>query len=303
METTFLTIDEQIEHCKSKGISFKIMNERDVALYLRNHTTYYKLRSYRKNYRKNSVGQYIHLDFGHLVNLSLIDVELRRLLLDMTLHIEHAFKVELINVIQDSGSIDAHTIVRMFLEECPDIINKLDGHSHTAYNVDLFNKFKSVAHMPVWALLELLSFGQLIMLGKFIANLLQNKGLEKLAIQMHDIKDIRNACAHDNCILNDLASKTRKHLPNHIVSNKLGNLKISKRSRDNKLSNPRIYQITAVLVFHKRLVKNPFIQESIRLKLQHFKLRLIHNHNYTNNIVLSSFFDYLIKVLDSWIKD
>lgn len=204
--------------------------------------------------------------------------------------------MELINVIQDSGSIDAHTIVRMFLEEYPDIINKLDGHSHTAYNVDLFNKFKSVAHMPVWALLELLSFGQLIMLGKFIANLLQNKGLEKLAIQMYDIKDIRNACAHDNCILNNLTSKDKKHKPSRTVNNALSNVKISKRSRDSKLSNTRIYQITAVLVFHKSLVKNDYIQENLRLKLQQFKLRLMHNKNYKSNITLSSFFDYFVLV-------
>lgn len=299
METTFLTIDEQIEHCKSKGISFKIMNERDAALYLRNHTTYYKLRSYRKNYRKNSVGQYIHLDFGHLVDLSLIDVELWRLLLDMTLHIEHAFKVELINAIQAHDADSPHSIVRAFLEAYPDIIDKLDGQTHTAYNINLFNKFESIVHMPVWALLELLSFGQLIMLGRFMAKKLKDKNVERLAIQMHDIKDIRNACAHDNCILNDLQGNNRKYKPNFFVSNELGNLNISKRSRDNKLSNIRTYQMTAVLVFYKRMVKNPYVRESVRLRLQQFKLRLMHNRNYDNNITLFSFFDYFIKLLDS----
>lgn len=47
---------------------------------------------------------------------------------------------------------------------------------------------------------------------------------------------------------------------------------------------------------------NDYIQENLRLKLQQFKLRLMHNKNYKSNITWSSFFDYFVNVLDNWVK-
>ena len=45
-----LSVDEQIEHLKSKGVLFNIMDEEKAKDYLKRHNNYFKLTAYRKNY-------------------------------------------------------------------------------------------------------------------------------------------------------------------------------------------------------------------------------------------------------------
>ena len=88
-----LTTAEQIEHLKKKGVTFSLMSESAAADYLENHNNYFKLASYRKNFPKHpggvKVGQYISLDFGQLVDLAIVDMELRYTLLHLALDVEH----------------------------------------------------------------------------------------------------------------------------------------------------------------------------------------------------------------------
>ncbi len=50
-----LSIDEQIQHLKDKGILFNIMDEDSAKQYLKYNNNYYKLTSFRKNYDKHQV--------------------------------------------------------------------------------------------------------------------------------------------------------------------------------------------------------------------------------------------------------
>ena len=60
-----LTIDELIEHMKTKGITFSIVSESDAKKFLHENNYYMKLASYRANYPKyetgSKQGQYINL--------------------------------------------------------------------------------------------------------------------------------------------------------------------------------------------------------------------------------------------------
>ena len=47
-----LSLDEQIQHLKDKGILFNIMDEESAKQYLKYNNNYYKLTSFRKNYDK-----------------------------------------------------------------------------------------------------------------------------------------------------------------------------------------------------------------------------------------------------------
>ena len=47
-----LSVAQQIEHMKSKGIGFTIIGEAEAAEYLSNNTYYLKLKAYAKNYDK-----------------------------------------------------------------------------------------------------------------------------------------------------------------------------------------------------------------------------------------------------------
>ena len=52
-----LSLDEQIQHLKCKGILFNIMDEGSAKQYLKYNNNYYKLTSFRKNYDKHPGGE------------------------------------------------------------------------------------------------------------------------------------------------------------------------------------------------------------------------------------------------------
>ena len=67
-----LSLDEQIEHLKDKGILFNIMDGSDAKKYLEQNNNYFKLTAYRKNYNKHpdgkNKGKYINLVSGRYGN-------------------------------------------------------------------------------------------------------------------------------------------------------------------------------------------------------------------------------------------
>ena len=83
-----LSLDEQIQHLKDKGILFNIMDEESAKQYLKYNNNYYKLTSFRKNYDKHpggkNEGKYINLEFAYLVDVSIIDMRLRYRQYEMT---------------------------------------------------------------------------------------------------------------------------------------------------------------------------------------------------------------------------
>ena len=76
-EKPFLNVFDQIQQLKEKGITFNLISEKEAETYLYNYNYYFKLTSYRKNYLKyfdgENEGKYIHLDFGYLKDLAVID--------------------------------------------------------------------------------------------------------------------------------------------------------------------------------------------------------------------------------------
>ena len=95
-----LTIEQQIEHLKQKGVAFELCSEEEAADYLRDKCNFFKLASYRKLFSKYEGGprdgRYVDLDFGQLRLLAALDQELRHALLGMTLDIEHFQKATLL---------------------------------------------------------------------------------------------------------------------------------------------------------------------------------------------------------------
>ena len=76
-----LTIEQQIEHLKQKGVAFELCSEEEAADYLRDKCNFFKLASYRKLFSKYEGGprdgRYVDLDFGQLRLLAALDQELR----------------------------------------------------------------------------------------------------------------------------------------------------------------------------------------------------------------------------------
>lgn len=62
--------------------------------FLHTITTFFKIKSYAKNYDKHN-GVYKSVDFAYLVEISTLDMYLRRFILNLSLDIEHLLKVSL----------------------------------------------------------------------------------------------------------------------------------------------------------------------------------------------------------------
>jgi abortive infection bacteriophage resistance protein len=120
-----LTIDEQIAHLKSKGITFRLCSEDDVYECLMNKTYYFKIAAYRVLFPKHVGGkfndQYVNLDFGMLKDLATIDQMLRYALLPMTLDVEHFAKVKLLRKLTEHVDEDGYQQARQAVKaiKCP----------------------------------------------------------------------------------------------------------------------------------------------------------------------------------------
>lgn len=105
-----LQIEQQIEHLKSKGVTFKLCSEKDAAQYLSERTYFFKIAAYRTLFEKRvggpRDGQYFNLDFGHLKALASLDRDLRYTLLPLTLDIENAARTKLVRVTTKHGDED-----------------------------------------------------------------------------------------------------------------------------------------------------------------------------------------------------
>ena len=115
---------------------------------------------------------------------------------------------------------------------------------------------------------------------------------------MLDISRIRNATAHNNCILNDI-SKNSMHKPSYDVLRALSHF-MKKDVYDGKIANTRIRQITSLLYFHQLLITSgTHAYQSERL---HRVVDIMYKniHFYKNNARLLSVFEYFKKLVDNW---
>lgn len=118
---------------------------------------------------------------------------------------------------------------------------------------------------------------------------------------LQTIKGLRNACAHNNCIMNDLVSGSSMHKVSNSVSRAVGGVKgIGRGMRQSKLNNERIQQITTTLYMHS-LVASEGVRFHRAISLSEFNQRMNkHSGYYSGNCQIVSFFDYLSKLIEAW---
>ncbi|MHB1483334.1 MAG: hypothetical protein ACYCYI_01600 [Saccharofermentanales bacterium] len=118
---------------------------------------------------------------------------------------------------------------------------------------------------------------------------------------LESIKELRNAAAHNNCIINDLNPKTSKKTTKLEVSKALGDMKISKDIHGRKMSNARIQQIITMLYCHKKFVTSQGTHQHQSEALASIIARMFKNIDYySTNDTINTTFDFLKKVVDNW---
>ena len=275
----FLTAKEQVKHSEGKGVQFNDFSKTKAIRYLEENNNYFKLRAFRKNYIKGEDGKYLHLDFADLVDLAIIDNRLRAQVV-----------TDYVNQLTPS--------FRETLE------SELDKNKNSLYCGNLYKKYLgNKIYCPVWVFVEMVSFGQYLHFYEFCAkrNQSQNKELLRRLYLMRVVKDLRNACAHNNCIINDLRAQTNRD-PNEEIQKVFASLGFSKGVRSKHLKRVAMYQIITTLYAHKEIVISPGVHKNIALKLRDLNDRFYRDRDYSKNGIITSSFNILSKTFDKWFN-
>ena len=302
-----LSIDELIQHMKNRGITFNEISENDAKQFLQNNNYYMKLAAYRANYDKCDTGkrqgQYKKLDFGCLKELSTIDMYLRYIVMDMCLDIEHVIKVRLIKNITNNPSEDGYDIVRKFIAQDDNlrILKNIRSHKSGEYCKDLIEKY--YPYFPVWVFVELISFGDLLYFCSFYekiygVQIINNK-------LMNTVRDVRNAAAHSNCLLNKMTEKidSTKQVNNEISSFIIGMKNISKTSRVNNLSYKFTNSFVTVLYVYDSLMNEIPKQKRYKEIQEFMNGRVVKNKQFfQSNSKIVGVYNFHKKVIDNLVK-
>lgn len=310
IDKPMLTPTQQVEHMKSKGILFDIMSEAEAIKYLTENNNYFKLRAYRKNFDKyvggKNDGKYISLDFAMLKDLSIIDMHLRYLLIQMALDTEHFLKVKLLHRIENSGNNGYQIIDDYFLKlQNDDTTNGTRRYDH------LMDELVRNQGNPycggiiaacqdgysAWAFVEVVALGTLLSFYSFCADCFNDKEMRVDYMLMKDIQQLRNASAHSNCILYDMKAQDRMHSVNYNLMKAIHS--IPKATRKKRFSNERMRQLCTLIYAHYMLVSSPEVHMHVSAELHNLITRMYrHSDYYTKTPLISACFGFFEKVVN-----
>ncbi len=309
-----LSIPEMIQRLVEENVMFKICSKEKAIKYLLSNNFYYKIISFKSNFEVYQygelIGKYIDLDFAYLIDLAIIDYRVRLLFLKITTNIEHYLQLRILNTIESIEDEDGYKIVNLFLDEDyndtqypkrthENIIMKKDSEYHR----QIFSKYnlqegKKIQDIPIWVFFELISFGELIRFFKFFTSYynLEDKKYFKV---LKEVKKLRNAAAHNSCILVDLDAKDNNKKPSRLIDEYLIQCGIKRKARFNKLKNSRIRQITCALYLFNEIVTSESVKQNVYKEINElFYGRMVLNKNYyVNNRLLKSVYHYFHKII------
>lgn len=305
-----LRAQEQIDHLKTKGVVFDLCTEIEAMNYLAKNNNYFKLRAFRNGFFKNQygpdAGKYAHLDFAYLQDLSIIDMRLRYYMLPVALDIEHSAKVNLLeklDQIGDDGYEALNELMRLDGRFKERVDKDLSQRFNDPYCCDLIKKYSE--NLPAWVFSEAVSFGSFLSFYKFIGDKTSDKDMKDNFYLLLSVKRLRNACAHSNCVLNDL-SVHKEHMGqnsnmNHRLRDEIKKAGVSNDTRSKKMSNPRIFDLVTTMYAHTKIVSSEGRQDQIAKSMQLLKNRMFYHISYYQlNDTISSSFNFLEKMINHW---
>lgn len=302
-----LTIDEQVDYLKNDmGVKFNIISEKDAHKYLSENIYFFKIKSFAKNYEVYntgaSKGKYMHLEFAYIQELARLDMHLRKFIINITLDIEHFLKTKLIKDISSNLEEDGYSIVSEFFQLNTQIERNIKKHI-SSYCNDLMTKYND--NLAVWILIELLSFGDFIELYEYYYNKYPDES--SLNYFLLPVKCLRNAAAHNNCILNSLRKPYSKKISENKKITTFINREvqtISTVERKNKMTNPIVHDFVTTLYVFDNIVSSKSTKKRTYNDLKElFYSRFKENENYfEKNDVINSYYKFTKKVVDYFVK-
>ncbi len=296
---------------KEKGIKFQLISRTQAVKFMSERNNYLRIASYRKNYQKYN-GKYCNLDFKYLVELSTLDMYFRNLIMKMTINIEHCLKVRFVRDIELDSLQDGYSIVNEFLNDSRYLYIRgdLERKSHSQYSGELIKHyFKYYCDdngiykydMPVWVLTEIVSFGEFMKLYRFYYTEKAKVPIDPSLLE--SVRSLRNACAHNNCILHDLKPSDTTFVKS-VISNTVKKItSIGQEQRRKKLSNRFIMEFVTLLYVYDKIISDE-IKKPTYKELENFAAhRLIRNIDYFDNQqLIKTSIEFLVKVIDFFAK-
>lgn len=298
-----LSYNEQIQDLKNKGVTFDIKDEKFAVDFLQNNTYYFKLKSYMRNYnctKTDAQVKYYNLDFAYLVELSVLDMYLRTISLKMCLDIEHFLKVRLIHDSTINGLDDGYTFVEEFLLLNYNIKSKLTGKGEQGSNSYCENLYKSnLKEYAIWNIVEVLQFGEFSRLYKNYYVEYPDFIGEKYCDYLTSVQSLRNAAAHNNCIINNLLPGDGFTIQSSLLSTVCNIGGISSKSANKKLSNQRVHDFVATVVLYNKVVTSQERKRHVMTELEElFDKRMCKNADYfTKNEIIQSTYEFVRKII------
>lgn len=294
-----LKTSQLIEKLRSKGIKFHHISEGDAIYFLEYENYYVKLTAYKTNFPKHN-NQYVGLDFFALIDLSTIDMYLKQWILGASLQIEHSLKVNLLKDIQERN-IDEFDIVANYFNEyprAPRILNEIKSRRETPYMKNLLAKYPHPDY-PIWVFLEVIPFGEFVNFYKYYCRV--NSCGEFGYDLLYHVRNIRNASAHNNCVIHDLVNKTgyfNRDLVNILVP-LLPTIK--KKTIQNRLKNNSIQDFISLLIALNVVIKSPKLKNYYLHNIKElFDGRMIQNASlYRSSPALHQMYNFCKAVIDN----
>ena len=315
-----MKISDMVPYLKNKNIKFECCSEQDAEIYLKENNNYYNVTSYKNNFVKYQCGElegkYIDLDFAYLKDLSIIDYRTRLVLFKMIIDIEHYLKIRILNTIEGISEEDGYKIVNLYLEkdfndmERPKRVHEsIRKKVSNEYYQKIFSKYDldkdtKIENIPIWEFLEIITFVELINFFDFFTKyyILDDN---KYIFILREVNKLRNAVAHNSCVLCELDKKDNMHRADTLVINYLKDCGIGKENRNTKLSNSRIRQITYTLYMFNIIVSSDGVKNNVKHDITKlFYGRIILNGKYyNNNGLLKSIYNYFDKIIEKNYKE
>lgn len=299
-----LTVPEIISYCKETlGITFNLKSEEEASVFLAKHNYFFRLKQYADFGEKTKSGKFTNVDFGQMVELSTVDMFLRKLILKMTLDFEHYLKVKIINDSQENPADDGYTVVENFLETHNRVRHLIENlnNSTNFYNRQVFDKYKEKT--SVWSIVEMLGFSDFI---DFYAHYYQYFHLKcEYTPHFDSVRRLRNAAAHNTCMISNLKPQNWFKSDIEINFELLGaKLEVGNGVISSCLKVPVLNDFAVMLSNYVKLISSPKIKEKTLEEMQEFfNGRMILHKDYFENVnEIKNAYHFAKDVLDYYCK-
>lgn len=276
-----LDIKEQIQNLKSKGIAFNIVNEETAECVLSYSTYLFKIKSYARNFDASN-GRYLGLDFAHLFELSKIDMYFRRALFNILIDVEHCLKT---NLLKDFSTLDKVTAKMLTADFLKSKLGKKTKNflerpiKDRSVSKLLIESNSPPEQMPFWVLVEIMQLGNLLELYEYFyqkrfKNFYKHDDIVLISNAMFSLKCLRNAVAHNNCILTNVFDQSKEDIQQELYKIlSPDRYKIQPKTGDSiekMLANQTISDFLMAILLAKLAIKSDGMLNSIKRELSVF---------------------------------